>query len=196
MSIFSSRKKSPDPPDQDLVELFKNSHDLKYVTELFLRYSHLVYGICLKYLKDSDSAKDAVMDVFEKLVVELKKHEVTYFGSWLHTLTRNFCLMRLRGSKQTFSYEENVQTEAELNMEFDPLVHLEESGKELKLNESLMEGIKNLNEEQRLCIDLFYLQNKSYKEVSDLTGYDFNSVKSNIQNGKRNLKIYLERNNG
>ena len=50
-----------------------------------------------------------------------------------------------------------------------------------------------LNPEQKQTVELFYLQEKSYKEIVDQTGFSMNDVKSYIQNGKRNLKIMLSK---
>lgn len=150
---------------------------------------HLVYGVCVNYLKDEEASKDAVMQIFEELVIKLKNHEVQNFKSWLHVLTRNHCLMALRKN----SKHEMVSIE-ETFVENTDFVHLDvDDTKENKL--TIMEKcMGKLPEEQRVTVDLFYLQEKCYKEVADLTGYDLLKVKSYIQNGKRNLKICIERN--
>ena len=149
---------------------------------------HLVYGLCLKYLKDEEKSKDAVMQIFEQLISKLKIHEVSNFKSWLYTLSRNHCLMEIRSSgKQEFvPMEENF-------MEKDAFVHLDiDDTRERKL--TIMEScMEKLPTEQRDTINLFYLEQKCYKEVADITGYDLNKVKSYIQNGKRNLKICIEK---
>jgi RNA polymerase sigma-70 factor (ECF subfamily) len=54
--------------------------------------------------------------------------------------------------------------------------------------------IETLGDEQKQCVKLFYLQEKCYKEITESTGFDMNKVKSYIQNGKRNLKICMEKN--
>ncbi len=150
---------------------------------------HLVYGVCVNYLKDEEAGKDAVMQIFEELVVKLRNHEIQNFKSWLHVLTRNHCLMVLRkkSKHETVSLEETF-------VENTDFVHLDvDDTKENKL--SIMEKcMGKLPEEQRITVDLFYLQEKCYKEVADLTGYDMLKVKSYIQNGKRNLKICIEKN--
>lgn len=156
---------------------------------LFTRYSSLVYGVCLKYLKDRNEAQDAVMQVFEKLVHTLMEHEVTYFKSWLYVSTRNHCLMYLRANK-------GKQTE-ELSpflMDSGAFEHPEEAT-ELEGNlVKLEECIEKLVTEQQRCVRLFYLKQKCYQEIGAATGYDLKKVKSYIQNGKRNLKICMEQN--
>lgn len=168
---------------------YRNTGNLEVLGKLYERYMPLVYGLCLKYLKDDDLCKDAVMQIFEELVSKLRIHEVSNFKSWLYTVARNYCLMALRVSeKHKFvPMEDNI-------MENEAFVHLDiDNMRESKL--TVMENcIEKLPEEQKETIKLFYLEQKCYKEVADATGFDMNKVKSYIQNGKRNLKICIEKN--
>lgn len=180
--------------DLELVVRYKQSGKAHYAGVLFQRYTHLIFGICLKYLKNEEDGKDAVMDIFEQITVALLKHEVSNFKSWLHTLTRNHCLMKLRQPevKRTITHDfteadENLIVE---NAETEHLLEGDEREAQLR---HLPEALNQLNAEQKVCLELFYLQDKSYQEVADATGYNLNQVKSYIQNGKRNLKIVLSR---
>ena len=159
--------------------------------QLYNKYMPLVFGVCLSYLKDEEQSKDAVMAIFEELIIKLKVHEVQNFKSWLHVLTRNHCLMALRKNAK-----QDVISLDDSFVENTDFVHLDiDDTKESKL--TIMEKcMETLPEEQRISVDLFYLQEKCYKEVADLTGYDMLKVKSYIQNGKRNLKICIEKNSG
>ncbi len=175
--------------DRELIRLYKKSGDLEILGQLFSRHTSLVYGVCLKYLKDRDDAKDGVMLVFEKLVKSLKEHSVENFKSWLYVTTSNHCLMQLRARKGKF----NEQLSPQL-MESEIILHLEEEP-ELEQNLSKLEKcIEELAEDQKRCVQLFFLEEKCYKDITGLTGFDLNKVKSYIQNGKRNLKICMERN--
>ena len=174
--------------DSTLVAHYKQNGDTELIGVLFKRYTHLVYGVCMKYLKDEDNSKDAVMQVFEKLLFDLKKHEVQNFKGWLHTVAKNFCLMQLRKKNLETPLSDNLVVENEV------LKHREE-GKDLEERLTLMEeAITQLNDQQKICVELFYLKEKCYQEIGDHTGYTMNEVKSFIQNGKRNLKIYMEKN--
>lgn len=180
--------------DLELVARYKQSGEVYYVGILFQRYTHLLLGICLKYLKNEEDSKDAVMDIFEQITVALLKHEVANFKSWLHTLTRNHCLMKLRKpemkrliTQEVAELDENLIME---NAEAEHLINEEEREAQLR---HLPAALNQLNAEQKACIELFYLQSKSYQEVAEATGYSLNQVKSYIQNGKRNLKIILSR---
>jgi RNA polymerase sigma factor (sigma-70 family) len=181
-------------PDIELLALFKQENDKKIVGILFKRYTHLVMGICMKYMQDEDEAKDCVMEIFEKLLTDLSRHEIHNFKSWLHSVTRNHCLMKFRARKNKFAKRiENSETTLEV-VEMNELWHPEDSKeKEAALN-LLEQGIQQLNDHQKKCIGLFYLEEKSYQEIVDLTGYSMLNVKSHIQNGKRNLKIFMEKN--
>ena len=175
--------------DEELVDLYKKSGDLAIVGELYNRYTSLTYGVCLKYLKDREESKDAVMQIFEKLIITLKDHEISQFKGWLYVTARNHCLMHLRAGKNK-KFEEI----SPFLMESGEDVHLQEAP-EIESNLSKLEHcIEMLPEEQKQCVQLFYLQKKCYKEITDLTGYDLNKVKSYIQNGKRNLKICMDKN--
>jgi len=173
--------------DNELIAEYKKKGDNELVGELYKRYSHLVYGVCLKYLKNEDESKDAVLQIFENLLEDLKKHNIANFKSWLHSVARNHCLMFLRKEqtkqKRVNEYEAAYQHEETFAAPFE--VHAQEE-KEVKLTK-LEEAMTHLKEEQRICIELFYIKEKCYNEVAELTGYDIKKVKSYIQNGKRNL---------
>ena len=175
--------------DEELVDLYKKSGALDIVGELYNRYTSLTFGVCLKYLKDREESKDAVMQIFERLIVTLKDHEISQFKGWLYVTARNHCLMQLRAGKNK-KFEEI----SPFLMESGEDEHLQE-GPEIESNLSKLERcIDSLPEEQKQCVQLFYLEKKCYKVITELTGYDLNKVKSYIQNGKRNLKICMEKN--
>lgn len=175
--------------DPDLIRSYKETGSMEILGVLYKRYSGLAYGVCLKYLKNREDAKDAVMQVFEKLATTLLQHEVTYFKGWLYTTTRNYCLMHLRAAKGKYTEELSPFV-----MENDGTEHLTDAN-ELEGNLAKLEMcIEKLEEKQQHCVRLFFLQEKCYAEISTLTGYAMNQVKSYIQNGKRNLKICMEKN--
>ncbi|EDM37504.1 RNA polymerase ECF-type sigma factor [Pedobacter sp. BAL39] len=189
MKFIKNNARIAESDDASLIAQYKSSGDLEVLGLLYNKYMHLVFGVCLNYLKDEEQSKDAVMQIFEELIKKLRVHEVQNFKSWLHVLTRNHCLMALRkdAKNTTISIEDTF-------VENTDFVHLDmDDTKEKKL--TVMEKcMETLPEEQRISVDLFYLQEKCYKEVADITGYDMLKVKSYIQNGKRNLKICIERN--
>jgi RNA polymerase sigma factor (sigma-70 family) len=173
--------------DQQLIVLYKKDNDLIVLGELYSRYMSMVFGVCLKYLKNREESRDAVMQVFEKLVTSLREHEVSHFKSWLYVSARNHCLMQLRSAKGRHFEEISPSL-----MENDAPLHPDEEP-EMETNLSKLEKcIETLTDEQKHCVQLFYLQQKCYREIVQLTGYDDNKVKSYIQNGKRNLKICME----
>lgn len=175
--------------DEEFIKLYKQSGEMEIVGHLFTRYTSLVYGVCLKYLKDRDEAQDAVMNVFEKLVDTLLEHEITYFKSWLYVTSRNHCLMHLRANKGN-----HTEDLSPFIMESRSEEHLDEATEKEGNLVKLEKCIEKLAGDQQHCVRLFYLQQKSYQEISIKTGFDLNQVKSYIQNGKRNLKICMEHN--
>jgi len=185
---FIKKILTPDSPDADLVTVYQHGHQLEILAQLYQRYMELVYGVCLKYLEDGDTAKDAVMNIFEELIVKLKTHQVENFRAWLHVVARNHCLMQLRSAKniKTTSLNESI-VQLEENMHLNGVME-----KESQL-ELMSACIQTLPSEQQQCIDLFYLKNKSYNEIVAITGFDWNAVRSYIQNGRRNLKLCMEK---
>jgi len=182
-------KKASNSSDTELIINYKTTLNKEHVAELFSRYSHLVFGICLKFLKNEEESRDAVMTIFEKLLEDLKKHEINNFKSWLHSVSRNHCLMELRKKKKWDSTEEYSDSV----MESGYVLHLhEESTQEVNI-QKLEDCIQKLGEEQKRCVELFYMEEKCYKEICETTKFSMNEVKSFIQNGKRNLKNCMGR---
>lgn len=178
--------------DLQLIAMYKQTGDNNCVGILFQRYTHLIFGVCMKYLKNEDDSQDASMQLFEKLLTDLKKHEVQQFKAWLHMVCKNYCLMQLRSGKTRLKHDKEIARDFGSFMENEHSLHLKfENTKELQLT-YMEECMKGLNNEQRLCVELFYLQEKSYNEVAAMTNFSMNNVKSYIQNGKRNLKICIE----
>lgn len=175
-------------PDKELVDLFQSTGNLEVLAILFQRHMDLLYGVCLKYLKDTEAAKDAVMQVFEELVQKLPRHQVDNFKSWLYTLGKNYCLMQLRTPKNLKTTEFNPDSmQSAEEMHLNGVLRREE---DLQKMERCLE---TLSPEQKASVELFYLQNKCYKEIAAITGLDWNKVRSYIQNGRRNLKICMEK---
>jgi RNA polymerase sigma factor (sigma-70 family) len=190
--FFRKSPKKAVKADDELLLLYKETGDMLYLGELYERYMHLVFGVCMKYFRNEEESKDMTMQIFEKLAVECRKGEVKNFSGWLHVLARNECLMQLRSAK--YKHEKGAQDlNEEIIMEREPLVHhTEEEDLEASLQE-IERGVETLPPEQKEAITLFYIQQKSYKEIAELTGWELTKVKSYIQNGKRNLKTHLQK---
>lgn len=167
------------------LEQYRKKGSLEVLGDLYAPYMEMVFGICLGYFKDREKAQDAVMQIFEKLIIDLRKHEVVNFKSWLHSLARNFCLMELRKTKR------------EVNLEFEvfqiPIMDFEEDVHQ----ESELQALENctaaLKAEQKEVINLFYKQQKSYAEICEEISLELKKVKSLLQNARRMLKICIEK---
>ena len=183
----------PEKTDEDLLGLFSESGNLDLLGELYARHMHLVYGVALKYLGDPEDAKDATMQIFEKLVSELPGQEIRQFKSWLYVLTKNHCLMQIRARKSGEKRLEGLKIEVEF-MESEAEMHPIDR-EDQSIEQTLRECIDKLKAEQKECIELFYYRKMCYREISDSLGMEEKKVKSFLQNGKRNLKICLESKN-
>jgi RNA polymerase sigma-70 factor (ECF subfamily) len=174
--------------DNELLDYYYQSKDQEWIGILLERYTMLLLGVCMKYLKDEEEAKDAVQQIFLKVLTEVSKYKIGYFKSWVYMVAKNHCLMKLRGRQGKYIKELNEGAAIEQQ---------ETSKNDLLANEktySLLEqSIGELNEEQKQCVTLFYLQQNSYHQITEATGYSLMQVKSYIQNGKRNLRMLLEK---
>lgn len=170
--------------DAELLKQYYEDNDSEWLGILLQRYTLLLLGVCMKYLKQEEEAKDAVQQIFLKAIAELQKYPVTYFKSWLYMVARNYCLMLLRDNGKNNLPVNDFMVASTPDDNITKIEHQREDETYIALNEALNE----LNSEQKQCIDLFYLQKKSYNEIASLTGFSIMKVKSCIQNGKRNLK--------
>ncbi len=182
--------KHPDSNDEELLQLFDRNGSLDTLGVLYSRYMHLVYGVSLKYLGNREDAKDVVMQIFEKLIIDLPGQEVRNFKSWLYVLTKNYCLMQIRSNKSAGGRMEGYKIEREF-MESEQEMHPIDK-EDHSVEEALKQCIEQLKIEQKQCIELFYYQKLCYQEIAEKLKMSEKKVKSYLQNGKRNLKICLE----
>ncbi len=182
-------EKYHDLSDQELLDRFYGDHDNEWLGILLQRYTLLLLGVSMKYLKNEEEAKDSVQQIFLKVIQELQKYKVVYFKSWLYMVAKNHCLMKLRDrqGKMTVEINEKLTSAPEKETDREALLDNEHT---LAVMES---ALNDLAAEQRQCVTLFYLKKKSYQEVCNITGFSMLQVKSYIQNGKRNLKILIEK---
>ena len=174
--------------DKELLAHFYEDHNNEWLGILLQRYTMLLLGVSMKYLKNEEEAKDCVQQVFLKAINELHKYKVEYFKSWIYMIAKNHCLMKLR-DKGKFTSEISEKLMSTIDETEEKNAHIE---KERALS-NMAQALQQLNKEQQLCVTLFYLEKKSYQEIAEQTEYSLMQVKSHIQNGKRNLKILMER---
>lgn len=185
---FLKNIQQPDRSDKELADLYRETGDMQVLGLLFQRYMDLMYGVCLKYLKEPESSRDAVMQLFEELTRKLRQHQVENVKSWLHTLTKNHCLMQLRSPRNLKTSEFNAEI-----MQSDSETHLNGMMQKEENLQRMEYCLQTLSVEQKQTVELFYLQNKCYKEIATETGIEWNKVRSHIQNGRRNLKLCMEK---
>jgi RNA polymerase sigma factor (sigma-70 family) len=174
--------------DKELLNKFYRDGNNQWLGIILERYTLLLFGVCMKYLKDEEEAKDAVQQIFLKVITEVQKYKVDYFKSWLYMIAKNLCLMKIREKQGRAPVE--ISNKIAASEDTFSKTELLEKDHTLSLIE---EGLNELNTEQKLCVTLFYLQKKTYQQITDVTGYNLLQVKSHIQNGKRNLKLIVEK---
>lgn len=174
--------------DKELLDRFYGDHNNEWLGILLPRYTLLLLGVCMKYLKNEEDAKDCVQQIFLKAINELHKYKVEYFKSWIYMIAKNHCLMRLRDKgKFPVAITEKMTATPDAAEDRNALIEKDNTLSEMQ------SALKELNPEQQLCVTLFYLEKRSYTEISAKTGFSMMQVKSNIQNGKRNLRLLLEK---
>ncbi|KYP13387.1 sigma-70 family RNA polymerase sigma factor [Flavihumibacter sp. CACIAM 22H1] len=173
--------------EQELLKNYYQDRNKDWLGILLQRYTLLLLGVCMKYLKNEEAARDAVQQVFLKAITELEKYQVEYIKSWLYMIAKNHCLMQFRDKSRLMTELSENQAGAE---DTEAISALQEKD---QLLDWMHESLKNLNQEQQQCVTLFYLEKKSYQEIAEHTGFNLLQVKSNIQNGKRNLRIMMLR---
>jgi len=198
-SIFL-RRKIKTQSDEELLAKYRREGDIEILGQLYEKYMHLVYGVCLKYLEEREWAKDEVMNIFTKLVTAVPQQEIGNFKTWLYVVTKNHCLMLLRSRKSEVAHAEAMMNDPVFFMENSSGMH--PMGKDEGIDSDDLSGedgmkrleecIERLREEQRNCIRLFFYEGCSYRQISEKLGVDETKVKSYIQNGKRNLKMCIE----
>ena len=176
-----------DAPDNELLARYKKDGDIRMLAELYGRYMDLLFAVCLKYLKDPEAAKDAVMGIFEELISKLMKHEVGNFKGWLYTVARNYCLMQLRSKKRIVALADDDLMQSTEILHLNGVFDKEENLMRLE------ECLETLSPDQKQTVQLFYLKEKSYKEIAGITNTEWNQVRSLIQNARRNLKNCMEK---
>lgn len=180
--------------DEELVSRFSETQQQTYFEELYRRYMHLAYGVCLKLMKNEDEARDVVSDVFKILFLKLPKADVKSFKAYLYTVSRNECIAKLRQRKSEmeklakYNHVENSPTDF---MESDGFAALFNAHPTME--QEVERAVAQLGDEQKTCVRLFFYEDKSYREIATETGFTEKQVKSYLQNGKRNLRILLEK---
>ena len=181
--FLKNKQKISDYSNEELLATFIESGDTAFFGELYRRYITLVFGLCLKYLNNRDEAHDAVMDLFETLLEKVPQYEIKNFNTWLYSVAKNHCLLKLRKEKQTSFV--NIDDAFVENEDYFTLLDKPQTEEEMA---ALAHCIDALPDKQKISIRFFYIEEKSYADIVDLTGFTLNKVKSFIQNGKRNLK--------
>lgn len=192
MPILPFQRKKKVASDQELLSNYKQTGDLDLLGDLYGRYMDLVYGLCLKHFKSREDAQDAVIQIFEKLVVEVPKHTIDNFKSWLYVVAKNYCLMELRQRNTDRQKAVAYENEFAVFMEKARDLHPIDEDPAQRNDEALRHCIERLKQQQKECVELFYFSGKSYREICAILQLEEKQVKSHIQNGKRKLKICLE----
>ena len=181
--------------DNSLIHQYQEQQEHRYFNELYQRYAHLVFGSCLKQVKNRDEAKDLTMIIFEKLVERLPTEQVDNFKTWIYYFTRNECISHLRKQEATTKREEEwkkMRKSEEIFMENETLLRPYTDNSISNIDgAALQHAIQQLSKAQQQCIRRFFFEQQSYKQIATATRWSLKEVKSHLQNGKRKLRLIL-----
>lgn len=175
--------------DKDLLAQYAASGNAEYFGVLYNRYIPLLYGVCLKYLNDESKAQEAVARLFEELLLKLPGCEIPAFRTLLYNEACDYCFRVIEKENKEIPvrFNNNKPESAEILR----LLCDEETGD--KRTQALHNCLGRLPDGQRICITHFFIKEMSYADIVEKTGYALNTVKSNIENGKRNLMICINK---
>jgi RNA polymerase sigma-70 factor (ECF subfamily) len=187
--LWYSKKISKFTDEELLIGAISEQNSV-FFGELYNRYIPLLYGVALNYLQNADNAKDAVMSLYENIAPKIASYDIIAFKTWIYSVMKNHCLQILRKDKTEIFVDFSINF-----VEDDEILHLlNEKDEQDERLPTLKMCIKKLPVEQRVSVLRFFFEEMSYQDIADSTGYDLLKVKSYIQNGKRNLKICVEKN--
>jgi RNA polymerase sigma-70 factor (ECF subfamily) len=188
LKFFSlNKKKTVEYTDEELIEQFRKTGDSEFFGQLYNRYIPLIYGLCLKYLQDENKSQDAVMEIFEMLLPKIASYEIKVFKTWLYSVVKNHCFLLIKNNKREIMVDFDAN-----HMESESVLALLSEDVDEERESALNYCMTKLSEPQRIAISKFFYEEMSYADIVEVTGYDLKSVKSYIQNGKRNLKLCIE----
>ena len=190
---MSPSKNNAEENDLLLIKRYQEKGNTSILSSLFVKYNPLILGVCMKYLRDIELSKDISMEIYEKLIIDLKTQNIENFKSWLYVVVKNQCLMYLRKEKKQLAQIEELEKNSPEFMENIESWHPFNDNQEGVMRMIVKECLKRLIREQRDSISLFYLDRKTYQEISEFMNIEIKSVKSFLQNGRRNLKICLDK---
>lgn len=154
--------------------------EYKYQKLLYSRYASLLYAICLRYLKNTDDAKDALQDCFVKVYDKISSfNNEGSFDGWIKRLAVNNCLMVLREKKKAVFVDEI----------YIPVVFEEEDEDGYEVDkQTLFNMIQELSDGYRTVFNLYVIDGFSHKEIAEKMGINEGTSKSQLARAKKILR--------
>jgi RNA polymerase sigma-70 factor (ECF subfamily) len=175
--------------DEELVRQYLDTGNEEAIGLLYHKYYPTVVYVCNKYLENKHDSEDAAMEVFTNLPELLKKFEIKQFRKWLYSIVRNECRMVLRKKKSSsITIQESVEWPE--FVEKTEAVHPVDKRKERL--QWITEAMTTLEGEVRICVALFYAEDKTYIEISEITGWEIRHIKNCLQTARRQIKNFIE----
>jgi len=158
------------------TELFRNIVD---------RYQKQIFRIGMYFFKNSEDASDFLQEVFIQAYTKLGTYkQLSPFKFWLLKIAYNFGISKTRTSKPNVSLpEEGIACDK------SPEDLLEISETQILVNKAINE----LPEKYRICIEMYFYEDLKYAEISRITGFPLNTVKSNVLRAKQLLRNSLKK---
>lgn len=174
--------------DQRIIELYLDSQNPTYFSEIYERYSGKVFGKCLTLLRDSALAEDAAQDIFTKIFLKLSSfNKDAMFSTWLYAITYNYCIDIIRKDKKSIFSD---MDEKNLKDVSDDEIGDREL-KEMEIEE-LKKALNKIPQDDQAILLMKYHDDMSIKEICDLLDKSESAVKMKILRAKQRVRdVYV-----
>jgi RNA polymerase sigma factor (sigma-70 family) len=171
--------------DAEVIRSYLATQDARYFTQLYRRYANKVYGKCISILKNDAEARDAMQDIFVKIMLNLGNFgEKSQFSTWVYSITYNYCIDAIRKrKKEKTMFSEDIERAPDVAAEEVPDQFLMEMDvKNLKV------VLEALPDSDRLILIMKYHDDMSIRDIAEILQKTESAVKMKIKRAKEKAK--------
>ncbi|GAB3795058.1 RNA polymerase sigma factor [Spirosoma humi] len=176
------------PEDQVYIDKVKHGDSASYAF-LVDRYKHMAFTIALRVMRNAEDAEDAAQEGFVKAYQQLHRFEgKSKFSTWLYTIVYRVAITKLEQQRvATVPIREEIAEVYEPQYQSPQLEHLQASEQQAYIKEA----IGRLPATEGLVITLYYLDEKSIREIEEITGLSEANIKVKLFRARKVLEEQL-----